>query len=313
MKTKIIFSFVSLVLLAAASPAFAGRGGGGGCGGSGFHGGGFAGGGFRGGGPGIGHVGGISTGGFRAAVPAYGGAHFAGGSFSQMRTPQFSYYSHAAAPRVSSHAFVRQVPKQQTAPNAGRPVTTGRQSPTHITTNQNTRPASSHISAAAQRAITNHQVYARHDGQWHRDWDKKRFHHWGGHWWGWYGGYWLGFDSGFYPGDYWAYGDYPADNYGYPYGYYSGYPYGSYDYEYDPNSYYDDSGDGNSGQSSSGVLNAVQSQLAKLGYYRGAVDGILGDETQAAIARYQEDHDLSVTGTVTAAMLYSLGLTPTAG
>ncbi|PYI86222.1 MAG: hypothetical protein DME54_15090 [Verrucomicrobia bacterium] len=37
-----------------------------------------------------------------------------------------------------------------------------------------------------------------------------------------------------------------------------------------------------------------------------------GDETQAALARYQEDRDLSVTGTVTAATLQALGLKPTA-
>ena len=52
----------------------------------------------------------------------------------------------------------------------------------------------------------------------------------------------------------------------------------------------------------------VQSQLATLGYYAGAVDGVAGDETQAALARYQQDNDLSVTGTVTAATLQSLGL-----
>jgi peptidoglycan hydrolase-like protein with peptidoglycan-binding domain len=61
-------------------------------------------------------------------------------------------------------------------------------------------------------------------------------------------------------------------------------------------------------QSGNAVVSSVQSQLAKRGYYRGAVDGLAGDETQAAIAGYQEDNDLSVTGTVTAATLQSLGL-----
>ena len=60
------------------------------------------------------------------------------------------------------------------------------------------------------------------------------------------------------------------------------------------------------------IVKEVQSELAKLRYYRGAIDGIAGDETQAALARYQEDHDLSVTGTLTAATLQSLGLPPTA-
>ena len=46
-------------------------------------------------------------------------------------------------------------------------------------------------------------------------------------------------------------------------------------------------------------MRAVQSELAKLGYYHGPIDGVMGDATEAALARYQEDHDLSVTGTVT--------------
>ena len=55
-------------------------------------------------------------------------------------------------------------------------------------------------------------------------------------------------------------------------------------------------------------MSAVQSELSKLGYYNGAIDGTLGDQTEAAIARYQEDRDLSVTGTVDAATLQSLGI-----
>jgi len=48
--------------------------------------------------------------------------------------------------------------------------------------------------------------------------------------------------------------------------------------------------------------------LAKLGYYNGAIDGTLGDQTEAALAHYQEDRDLSVTGTVNAATLQSIGI-----
>jgi len=55
-------------------------------------------------------------------------------------------------------------------------------------------------------------------------------------------------------------------------------------------------------------VSAVQSQLAKLGYYHGPIDGTLGDQTEDALARYEEDHDLSVTGTPTAAALQSLGV-----
>ena len=53
----------------------------------------------------------------------------------------------------------------------------------------------------------------------------------------------------------------------------------------------------------------VQSaQPRQPGYYHGAVDGILGDESEAALARYQQDQDLSVTGTVTSATLQALDL-----
>jgi hypothetical protein len=118
-----------------------------------------------------------------------------------------------------------------------------------------------------------------------------------------------GFWWGLYPWDYYpydAYSSYPSDSYDYPYGN-NDYPYGSYDYNtQDPYSYY--SGYAAPDESGNGVISSVQSQLAKLGYYRGAVDGVAGDETQAAIARYQEENDLSVTGTVTAATLQSLGL-----
>jgi hypothetical protein len=105
---------------------------------------------------------------------------------------------------------------------------------------------------------------------------------------------------------YYGYGFYPSDDYNYPYGY-DDYPYDSYHHNtLDPYSYYSDYAA--SAQSDNAVVSSVQSQLAKRGYYGGAVDGVTGDETQAAIARYQEDKDLSVTGTVTAATLQSLGL-----
>jgi putative peptidoglycan binding protein len=171
-------------------------------------------------------------------------------------------------------------------------------------TRQNMR-ASNAQSGAVRRAIDNHRVFARHDGNWHRDWDRHRAHFDHGHVFVFTDGFWWGL----YPWDYYpydAYGSYPSDYSGYPYGY-EDYPYDSSAYyNQDPYSYYN--GYTAPAQSSNGVVSSVQSQLSKLGYYRGAIDGVAGDETQAAIARYQEDNDLSVTGTVTAATLQSLGL-----
>jgi hypothetical protein len=153
--------------------------------------------------------------------------------------------------------------------------------------------------------MANHRVFSRHDGNWHRDWDRHHAHFDHGHVFVFTDGFWWGL----YPWDYYpydAYGSYPSDYYGDSYGY-NDYPYDSSDsYTQDPYSYYN--GYTAPPQSSNGVVSSVQSQLAKLGYYRGAIDGVLGDQTEAAIARYQEDNDLSVTGVVTAATLQTLGL-----
>jgi hypothetical protein len=149
-------------------------------------------------------------------------------------------------------------------------------------------------------------VVARHSADWHRDWDRRHGHFHHGHVFVFIDGFWWGLDPGFYP--YYAYGNYPYDDYGYAN---NGYPYDYY--EYSPYSYDDEQGYAPSDQDANNeTVSAVQSKLAKLGYYRGAIDGVVGDETQAALARYQEKHDLSVTGTLTAATLQSLGLRQTA-
>jgi hypothetical protein len=151
-----------------------------------------------------------------------------------------------------------------------------------------------------QSFIKNH-AFARHDANWHHDWDRRHAHFDHGHVFVFSDGFWWGLDPGLYPFDY-SDGSYPYDNnYGYPYGYYGGYG-GDYDDNY--NSDYDAADQ----YSNNATVGAVQSQLAKLGYYRGSIDGTLGDQTEDALARYEEDHDLSVTGTVTAAALQSLGL-----
>jgi len=186
--------------------------------------------------------------------------------------------------------------------DAGRNATVVRQQnrPASLT-RQNMRTSNAQSSAAVRRAMANHRVFARHDGNWHHDWDRHHAHFDHGHIFVFTDGFWWGL----YPWDYYpydAYGSYPSDSYDY-----NDNPYDSYDYNTQaPYSYY--SGYAAPAESGNGVVSSVQSQLAKLGYYRGAVDGVAGDETQAAIARYQQENDLSVTGTVTAATLQSLGL-----
>ena len=327
MKTKLL-SLATTVLVALASTAWGGAHGGGGSGN--FGGGGF-GGGHVGGGLGGGHFGGFAGGHFGGApVGSFNGRGiraaptFSGGNarFSANRSisapnrmqQQFSYYNgartSAAAPRVSA----RQLPNQSISSTAVRVAAVNRQ-PNRVNPAVGQKGVvSPRFSTVRNRQsfVRNH-AFARHDGNWHRDWDKHRAHFdhdrvfvfVGGSWWGLY-------PWDYYPYDGDGYGYYPYDySYDYPYDY-SGYPYDGYGYTSStPYSYYN--GYAPSGEYSNSVVNAVQSKLATLGYYHGATDGILGDQTQAALARYQQDQDISVTGTVTSATLQALNLPYSAG
>ena len=258
MKTTTLFSLIGTALISVSVSAWAGPHGGGG--------------GFGGGS----HFGG-SSGGIRAA-PTFsgGGVRFNGnrniGGLSRV-PQQFSYYGGVRSSVVPQHASARQLP---ISPNIFRPVAVNRQSNRVDSTVGQKRVSDPRLSRAANpQPFMKDHAFARHDANWHRDWDKRHAH----------------FNHGrvfvFIDGSWW--GLYPWDYY--PYGYHDQSAYGDSD-QYE----------------SSSTVSAVQSALAELGYYRSGIDGIDGDETQAALARYQEDHDLSVTGTLTAATLQSLGL-----
>lgn len=149
-------------------------------------------------------------------------------------------------------------------------------------------------------------VFAQHSANWHRDWDRSSDHWWHGHRCHFFNGAWFIFDAGFDP--WWPWWDYPYEYYGYGYGY--PYPY-SYDYEYDSRYYdsgvYDDQ-NGYVDQSGNSTIAAVQERLARDGSYRGQIDGVFGQETRAAIAEYQSNHSLRVTGALTNETLAALGL-----
>jgi hypothetical protein len=151
-------------------------------------------------------------------------------------------------------------------------------------------------------------VVAQHSGNWQRNWNRNRDHVWHGHHCRFVNGSWVIFDFGFYP--WWPYGypyDYYADDYyfGYPYGYDPGY----YDSSVDQSDeYYGQNGYGNDYADS--TVAAAQQRLAREGYYRGQIDGILGAGTRAAIAQYQSNHGLHVTGALSSATLQALGLRP---
>ena len=289
MKTIKLFSLITTALVSLSQPAWAGPHGGGGR---------FGGGGHFGGG---GNFGGYSGGGFRAA-PAFpgGGARFGGRSFGGFpRAPQ-SFYGGTRMPVVRPHGFAGSVTRSVT-PYAGKNAAITRQPNRVGSLAGRSRLSDRRISTASNRQSFNrNHAFARHDGNWHRDWNRRRAHFDHGHVFVFINGFWYGF----YPWDYLPY--YGYDYYGYPYDYY---PYNYYSYDRDDQSAYVESDQ----YGNNATVSAVQSQLAKLGYYRGAIDGVEGEETQAALARYQEDHDLSVTGTLTAATLQSLGLARTAG
>jgi hypothetical protein len=146
-------------------------------------------------------------------------------------------------------------------------------------------------------------VSVQHSADWHRDWDRHHDHFFHGRRFVFIDGFWFGFDLGFDPWWPWWW-DYPY--YGYGYGY--PYPY-SYGYDpgyYDSSAYYDDGGYANRAGNSTVV--AVQERLAREGYYRGAIDGVFGPDTRAALADYQSNHGLRATGTLSTETLASLGL-----
>jgi Ni/Co efflux regulator RcnB len=105
----------------------------------------------------------------------------------------------------------------------------------------------------------------------------------------------IGIGTGFgYPGYGYGYGD----PYGYGYGYGSPYAYG-YGYPYRSTTYVSDSGN---------VVVAVQQRLARFGYYRGAVDGVMGPGTRTAVVRWEARHGMYANGQIDRQLLSSLGI-----
>ena len=322
-KTKRIINLVAVITTAAVSSVTwaAPHGGDGGVAGGGHFGGSGRVGGFAGG---VSRATPAFSGGGLRSAPVFQGAYFTGRSVVEPSQAPHFYYRGAGMPTVDSPGATAS-DNRPTIRIAGRTSSIGsQQDRAALLARQNTRAMNSQMAATnrtnsiagrnrvsdprtsttanRQSFVRNHASERHGANNWHRDWDRHRAHFHNNRVFVFIGGFWWGL----YPSDYYAYGDpYDYDN-SYPYDYYNDYPYSYYDSspsDYDQQPAYDSDQYGNSA-----TISAVQSELAKLGYYRGAVDGVEGDETQAALARYQEDHDLSVTGTLTAATLQSLGL-----
>ena len=331
MKMITLLGLAGIAFVSLSQPTWAGpRGGGGG----------FAGGHVGGGG----RVGGFAGGGSRAAPAFYGGgfrgapafrsngAYFTGRSVGAVsRTPRF-YYGDNRMTAVRPQGFTPSVGRY-TSPYVGRSAAANRQpgrvgstataagrqpnrvgsiataagrQPNRVGSIAGRNRVSDPRTATAanrQSFVRNHASERHNANNWHRDWDRHHAHFDHNRVFVFVNGFWWGLDSGYYPSAYYPYydyGDYPDNSYyGNPYDYYN----------YSPYNDDDQPGYSDSDQSAaSATVSAIQSELAKLGYYNGAIDGTLGDQTEAAIARYQEDRDLSVTGTVDAATLQSLGI-----
>jgi hypothetical protein len=336
MKKIRFLGLISAVLVGLALPASAGpRGGGVGFGGSGHsigssRAGGVAGGGSR-------AAPSFHSGGFPAA-PAFRGAYYTGRSVGRPSVAPRSYYGATRMSAVRPQGFTRSVGRP-TSSYVARSAAVNRQ-PNHVsssgTRNRVTDPRVStatnrqpnrlgsvaernrvsdprtSTTAKRQSFVRNH-ASERHDASWHRDWDRHHSHFHQDKVFVFISGFWWGLDPWLYP--YYAYDYYPYDDYDYnPYDYnngysynYSGNPYGYYNYS--PYNNVDEPDYPDSGQSAiNATVSAVQSELAKIGYYNSTIDGVLGDQTEAAIASYQQDNNLSVTGTLDTATLQSLGI-----
>jgi len=88
-----------------------------------------------------------------------------------------------------------------------------------------------------------------------------------------------------------SYGYYPYDSYSYPYSY----NYGSYRY----NDY---------GYGHGSIVITVQSRLARMGYYHGPIDGVMGPGTSFAIRAYERDHGLRTDGSISGQLVRNMGL-----
>jgi len=334
MKTK--FYWVALLASAALigqAQAGGNHGGGGGMGG-GFGGRGFSGGGHVvGGGIRAGPVGGgFRGGGFHAAAPAFGGVHRSFGVGARGGGVGFGmprYPSVGARPLYRRPVYYNGRVGRSVAPSLGARTAASRpQNRFNSTRNPGgQRPAAAFNRAANASAArspgtavhrglngrTDH-IAERHNGNWHRDWDRRHAHFFNNRFFVFDNGFWCGLDAGFFPWDYLPYnaGDY------YPYDYYtdvqpdyntapaSAYPYGYYNgVQPDDNTAAD-----NGAQVADTTVEATQERLAQLGYYNGPVDGIFGPTTRDAVAKYQIDNQLDVTGSLSPDTLQSLGVPP---
>jgi His-Xaa-Ser repeat protein HxsA len=56
------------------------------------------------------------------------------------------------------------------------------------------------------------------------------------------------------------------------------------------------------------MIMRVQAALYSKGYDPGAIDGVMGEKTRSALRKFQQDHGLIATGSMTTETLNALGV-----
>ncbi|MFN2541804.1 MAG: peptidoglycan-binding protein [Chthoniobacterales bacterium] len=189
-------------------------------------------------------------------------------------------------------------------------TTTRNQAGSFQTTRSGRRTQTSGFNPTGSRTTQNH-VFATRSANWQPNWNRNRDHWWNGHRCRFVNNSWVIFDFGFYPwfGYPYAYGyGYDYYPYGYGYGYDPGYGYDDGGYYYGGDQGYGQDGSGSYGQDGDSSVAAAQEQLARLGYYRGNIDGVFGPETQRALSGFQRDRGLDASGYLTLETRRALGL-----
>jgi Putative peptidoglycan binding domain len=207
------------------------------------------------------------------------------------------------------------------ADNHGRHITSSSSRPAIARSAQRSAPITRSSSGTFRRWNGNwnsaNRSLSRANGNWNGNW---RHRHFGNR---------IVFLGGFgYPFYPYYGGYYPYDYYssGYPYGY-DPYGYSSYNQVYqggtvygDDSAYSDDAAYNNGagyynnggayrgGRTNGSMVAQVQRALARDGFYKGEIDGVMGPRTYYAIRAYERSHNLRVDGAINDQLLGTMGL-----
>lgn len=192
--------------------------------------------------------------------------------------------------RAPSHANPRAVVTNRSFNNrpAAPTIAFGGSAPNNVDRNANIRS-----NAAAGTRTFNRSDLRTAPAEFSRNWDRRQTHNWNHHRYRWFNNAWVIFDGGYY-----------GDPYFYDYGYAPGY---ADDYDSTP---YDNSTPALPFEYSTSdrLASSVQEELVRKGYNPGAVDGVIGPQTRNAIAQFQSDHRLPVTGRIDRSLISAMGL-----